>query len=218
MRIELVDREENLRSEVEQALKKLKGSLSGARPSDDFNEIMNEMGTKAHELHMLLRARGKEPKHHGYMIKNRGTESTDREFYLHIHPVEDLLAFIADSSANDDPVDQTIGSDFTFEIRSCRWGHSDTYSLHRTATGWDVKHLSIQGPCDKGGHPFLFKILDHDSIVYPKSLDGYMEWLWKKASEEGLTYEAVQAALQELADWVTLTERDKPRGGLWAGY
>ena len=50
------------------------------------------MSLAAHDLHMLLKDRGLEPKHHNYMLKNRGVDPDDVEFYNHIHSVEDLLA------------------------------------------------------------------------------------------------------------------------------
>jgi hypothetical protein len=57
-----------------------------------------------------------------------------------------------------------------------------------------------------------------DSIQYPVGLEGWMEWLWNQASEKGLTQPQVQAALQELADWVSHTEQNVPSGGVWKGY
>lgn len=43
------------------------------------------------------------------MLENRGVPVEDIEFYNHIHPVDDLLKFIDDINANDDPEDTTIG-------------------------------------------------------------------------------------------------------------
>lgn len=43
------------------------------------------------------------------MLENRGVPVEDVEFYNHIHPVDDLLKFIDDVNANDDPEDTTIG-------------------------------------------------------------------------------------------------------------
>lgn len=58
---------------------------------------------------MSLKNSGCEPKHHKYMLENRGVPVEDVEFYNHIHPVDDLLKFIDDVNANDDPEDTTIG-------------------------------------------------------------------------------------------------------------
>ena len=152
------------------------------------------------------------------MIKNRGVQPDDPEFYLHFHPIEDLLRFLQNEEANDDPIDQTIGADFTFRLFSRRWGHEDEYKISRTADGWAVTHIMVGGECDKGGRPFLFENLQHDFIQYPEGLDGWLEWLWNRAADQGLTSEQVQTGLQQLADWVSETERHSPNGGIWEGY
>lgn len=55
------------------------------------------------------------------MLENRGVSVEDIEFYNHIHPVDDLLKFIDDVNANDDPEDTTIGKKFTLKIYTRRW-------------------------------------------------------------------------------------------------
>jgi hypothetical protein len=152
------------------------------------------------------------------MIENREMQPDNPDFYLHFHPLQDLLKFLEDEHANDDPEDQTIGTEFNFRVFSRRWGHDDTYKVTRTKDGWNIYHAAIGGPCDKGGQPFLFKNFHQDSIQYPAKLDGWMEWLWNQAAEKGLTAEQVQAALQELADWVSQTEKSAPSSDVWEGY
>ncbi len=181
-------------------------------------KLIEDAGERSHQLHMLLKARGMEPRHHAYMIKNREMQPDAPDFYMHFHPIEDLLKFLEDEHANDDAVDQTIGIEFTFRVFSRRWDHEDTYTVKRTKEGWDINHSAIGGPCDKGGHPFLFRNFRQDSIQFPAKLDGWMEWLWKQAAEKGLAEAQVQTALQELADWVSQTEQSTPDGGVWEGY
>lgn len=165
----------------------------------------------AAELYKIVK-----PKHHRYMIENRGYHPDDPEFYNHIHPIEDLLKFINDPHANDDPEDVTLGDKFQFRVFSRRWGHEDTYEFIRNDKGWIIS-LSSGGQADKLGKPWLFDLLDHDSINYPEELAGYLEWLWIRAEEDGLSHEQVQKALQELADWVSTCERNSPKG-IWQGY
>lgn len=218
MNIVLNQREQELKSIIEEQVKAIRKALKEQGLSADFSELVSTMGSKAHELHMLLKERGLEPKHHGYMIENRGLQPDDSGFYEHVHPVEDLLAFLEDPHANDDPIDQTIGEDFIFRVYSRRWGHHDPYSIKRTEYGWYVMHLAIGGPCDKGGRPYLFDNFRQDSIQYPHRLDGWFEWLWDQAECKGLTKEEVQAALDDVAAWVSLTEENTPRTSVWRGY
>jgi hypothetical protein len=40
------------------------------------------------------------------MIKNRQSQPDEPHFYMHYHPIEDLLKFLDDPHANDDPVEK----------------------------------------------------------------------------------------------------------------
>ena len=183
----------------------------------NISNLLQEAGERSHRLHLLLKARGLEPKHHSYMTKNRGMASDDPEFYYHFHPVEDLLKFVEDPHANDDPEDITIGAQFTLRIFTRRWGHDEVYRFTRTATGW-IFDAHGSGPCDKGGNPLLFSNLDHDSVFYPEGLSGWLEWLWTQAEQNGLTQAQVQQGFDDLGDWIRLIEQNVPSGPIWQGY
>lgn len=218
MSIELNYKESKLRDKIVELMSKIKASLDKYGLDDGVKKQIDEMGDYAHQLHISLQKQDHEPHHHTYMIENRGFQPDDPQFYKHIHPVEDLLKFIKDPHANDEPQDQTIGQEFEFRVYSRRWGHEDIYHIKRTTEGWNVSNLSIRGPCDKGGHPFIFENFRHDSIQYPNDLDSWLEWLWEQAASRGLSREQVQAALQELAGWISNTEKNTPSNGLWEGY
>ena len=219
MSIELEADEQVLLEDIKTKLAQVRKAYEGFPPKEtNVPELFQEIGDKAHQLHIALRERDHEPKHHAYMIKNRDMLSDDPEFYMHIHPIEDLLAFIKDPHANDDPEDLTIGHEFTFTVYSRRWGHDDLYRLTRTETGWDVQMTTHSGPCDKTGRPFLYSNFTNDSVFYPAELEGYLEWLWLRAADQGLTHEHIQEALDKLAKWVKATTDSAPSGGVWEGY
>jgi hypothetical protein len=203
---------EELEKELIEVLSKVKELQSKNQIDEDYEKLWAEMVSKAHELHKLVK-----PKHHKYMIENRGVDPEDREFYNHIHPVEDLLAFMKDPHANDDPEDKTIDHDFEMKIYTRRWGHYDTYKVKRTINGWIIGNLAISGSCDKTGKPYLYANLDHDSINYPEELPGYIEWLWEQASEEGLSHEKVQESLNVLGEWISDCEKKSPKG-IWEAF
>lgn len=218
MKIELTQEEEVLREEITSIVDEMREAFEKSTYAENYEQKLVNAGRKAHELHMMLKARDHEPRHHAYMMKNRGMTSDDPEFYVHFHPLEDLLRFLDDPHANDDPEDVTIGNEFTFRVYTRRWGHDDTYRLTRTETGWKVDHKMIGGPCDKGGRPTLYMNFQQDSVQYPSDLGGRLEWLWRRAAKDGLSHEEVQTALQQLADWVSSVERTAPSTGLWEGY
>ena len=177
------------------------------------NSVFHEMAQTAHDLHMSLKEDGHEPKHHRYMIENRGVPVEDVEFYNHVHPVDDLLKFLDDVNANDDPEDTTIGKEFKLKIYTRRWGHYDTYKVTRTEEGWDIEGLMTAngGKCDKTCNPYLFKKLNHDSVCYPQQIGDFMEYLWNQAAE-GLTEDEVRECFDMIGEWISSCEMNTPRG------
>jgi hypothetical protein len=101
-------------------------------------------------------------------------------------------------------------------VFSRRWGHDDVYEISRTENGWQFAGLSIHGECDKSGHPFLFKALDHDSINYPADLRGYMEYLWNESADQN--EEWIQERLNELSEWIRTVEKSSPASEFWKTY
>ena len=122
-----------MKRKIKEILETIKGKFQNLHGYDDVEELENTLGVLAHELHMSLVP---QPKHRRYMIENRGLEPEDPDFYKHIHPVEDLLDYLADDTANNEPEDQTIGQNFYMDVYSRRWGHSDRYAITRTEDGW----------------------------------------------------------------------------------
>ena len=215
--INLDEHQKKLRDEIKEELSDIRKEMEEYR-LNDYKKKIKELGKKAHELHIQLKNAGNEPKHHKYMYENRGVSPDTPEFYEHIHPIEDLLKFIDNPNANDDPIDQTIEEEFNFPVYSRRWGHNDKYKIKRTKNGWEVNYLGIGGNGDKSGYPYLFKNLKHDGIEYPSSLGLRMEWLWKRAKEDGLSKKEVQEEFNNLAKWIKEIEKKQPQQGVWQGF
>jgi hypothetical protein len=218
MPVTLHEDEEKLRELIVKRVEQLRKIFDEDSFSDNVSSLIREAGKAAHALHLKLKARGLEPKHHAYMVKNRDLQPDDPNFYLHFHPLEDLLKFLNDPQANDDPVDRTIGAEFKFRVYSRRWKHDDVYQMIRTKTGWNIRALDDEGACDKGGNPVLFRNLNRDCINYPVDLDDWLSDLWDKAARQGLNKEQVQQGLDDIAEWVSQTEKNTPNGGLWKAY
>lgn len=184
----------------------------------DADKLYSDMAKTAHDLHMSLKNSGHEPKHHKYMLENRGCSPEDIQFYEHVHPVQDLLAFIEDEHANDDPEDQTLGKNFVMKVYTKRWGHYDHYELTRTETGWNVKMIGGEEyDCKKDAGRGLNKLLSHDGVCYPEKINKFFEWLWDRAAEDGLTEKEVQKAINQLGNWISECEMSAPRDGVFEG-
>ncbi|MDH4424331.1 hypothetical protein QEZ44_23775 [Bacillus cereus] len=204
MAIELTTEQQQLREEIEQNLAITREALHEHR---DDNGAFDRMAAAAHQLHISL---SPAPTHHGYMLRNRGVQPEDPAFYQHIHPVEDLLKYLDDPTANDDPADQTLGDTFTLVVYSNRWGHTDNYEIVRNAEGWHVSHLSLSEQGGKDAMGGLDVVLRQDYISYPYNLGFVMESLWEQAATRGLSHEQVQERLNEIANWINATERSYP--------
>ncbi len=208
--------EKELKRQLEQYSRQVWSIIEREADNDyDLNYIQKlyeDMASTANNLHMSLENRGIHVKHHKYMLENRGCSPREIKFYEHIHPVDDLLDFLEDQNANDDPEDVTINVEFTMKIYSRRWGHDDLYEITRTSDGWFLKALTFNGPCGKDASPVLYKSLDHDGICYPKQIGSFFEWLWEKANEDGLSKKEVQHEIDNLGKWISQCEKKVPRG------
>ncbi|MEC2046664.1 MULTISPECIES: hypothetical protein [Bacillus subtilis group] len=212
MKVILNEEQKALREQIEKHVETIRSYINmdilGRKKSGiDITKEHRLMAKAAHILHMSLDPK---PKHHRYMIVNRGVEPEDIEFYNHIHPVEDLLDYLDDTAANDDPDDKTLGEKFNFKVYTRRWGHYDTYTLTRNEKGW---HVSFGPHNDQGGRnaePILSYILRHDSVAYPHNISFLLEEIWERAQEEGLEKEDVQSLLNDVAEWISNTEKKFP--------
>ena len=214
-KVKLNDYQKKLRNIIEENLKLLRSDLkTGKLKWSEKEKIYTKMANSAHELHMSLDPK---PKHHRYMIENRGMDPTDQEFYYHIHPVEDLLKYLDDTDANNDPEDQTLNESFRLQVYSRRWGHKDDYNLERKQYGWYINFINKSGECDKSGNPILYEILENDCINYPKNLGGYLEFLWNQANKCGLSHDEVQEYLNQIGEWISSCEINTP-DGMFRGY
>lgn len=86
----------------------------------------------------------------------------------------------------------------------------DEYKIKRIKTGWNIKHIAINGDCDKSGEPFLYQNLRQDFISYPYDLPIIMESLWELVENEKLNHEQLQHELDKISNWISECEMNKP--------
>ena len=97
-------------------------------------------------------------------------------------------------------------------IYSNKWRHFDPYTITKTENGWNISFIltSHSGLCDKGGHPFLYKNLDHDCISYPEDLSQRLENIWEDAELNQYNSETIQLRLDELSEILKDFEIENP--------
>lgn len=143
------------------------------------------------------------------------------DFYDHYHMLQQLRKDILGKGAvMNVKGDLTLDREMTFEVYTRRHGYTDTYCVLRTVEGWEAKHISINGKCDKDGTGALLQNLNHDSVFYPEDGVKYaLAKLWDQAEEGEVTFEELQIRLQQIADWISTVEKAVGDGQPeWVGY
>lgn len=184
----------------------------------ELRHICIEMGRIVPILHW-----GRLPILSKYLMTNSNLipEENISEFYM---DYDMLYALLKDIRGDGEDIklngDQTLNKEMTFSVYTRRWKHQDSYRISRTIDGWEVKHISINGICEKDGTGALTQNLQHDSVFYPEEGVKYaMGQLWEEADEGELSIEQLQEKLQQIADWISTVERAVGQGQPdWVGY
>lgn len=216
MSTQLTPAQEKLHNELQDIFNDMKRVIFTERSrANEAPGLLKKASSIAQDLHDSLEASGNPPKHSSHMINARKGQSNQEKFYDNYHAIEDLLKIIDDSDAFKEPDDITLNKPFTLKVYTRRHRHFDDYNLTRTKSGWDISHMSIDGPCDKTGDPYLFKNFHQDSVQYPESIGDALQWLWDQAATEGLTVEELQAELDLLSKWLETIEKSVPTSKVW---
>ncbi|WP_141550815.1 hypothetical protein [Bacillus thuringiensis] len=206
MNVELNAIQQEQRAVIEMNLELVRPD-SNEQAHQEHDQLFAQMADVAHELHMSLEPR---PNHKRSMIEARRMQPEEVDFYRSIHAVEDLLAYLDNTDANNEPEDQTMGDAFEMLIYSRRWGHEDRYTLTRNEQGWHVSHQTYTGQSGRDALGALIPSLRQDSVKYPHQLGDVMETIWNQAAIGGLSHNEVQSMLYDVAEWINATERAYP--------
>lgn len=202
---------ENRLTELYKEIKKIIFNYSNKQKENE-EEKHKELMTKAIDicetLHWIYL-----PDYSDTMIDNRGIspEENTKEYYDHFHSIEDLVRHI-----NGDKVklsklgDINLHRKYRFVLYTNRWGHTDTYQIERTLEGWIVYFNFDKGNFadNKSANKSLMSIFDQDNIKYPAQIFKAFEYLWDIANDEEMTPKDLQSCINELADWINITEQN----------
>ncbi len=111
--------------------------------------------------------------------------------------------------------DPTVGQDFVLRVWPRGAEEDIEYHLKFINTGWDFRHEEGGGSCDKAGRPFLTYRLAYDHAGDPLLVADRLQRLWRRARRGGLSPAQVQAALDELSEWLRVVNEHAPRGPVW---
>lgn len=196
------------------------------KPTEKAHEIIKKTKVTAAMLHWIHI-----PLYPEQTIMNLDIipEENTEGYYNHFHPIEDLYRVIFENGEiawDSIEGDYNLNSPMKMRIYSSRWGHDDIYSVKRTMTGWNFKHLSYDVNCSADGSldgskkDGFHSILAHDSIHYPYDGVKYaLEILWKKADSTNMSIKELEGQIQEIGDWINAVEKaTKKYQPNWVGY
>lgn len=104
---------------------------------------------------------------------------------------------------------------FTFQVFNRRHDCFVTYTVTKTNEGWHVQHLAHTGNCDREGSPLFVANFDQNHIKYPADFGAFLEHIWNELHNGDIDDSTAQTMLQEVADWVTATEKSQPIWHSW---
>ena len=168
----------------------------------DSSALIKDLSRKAHELHMSLKMHGHEPVYHGFILKNRGLLPDEAAFFNHIHPIEDLLAFIQNPDANDEEENLSAGAVFKFPVYNSRQRSYIRYAVIYAESGWMADYGERK-------RVELLEALSSAHISYPVTVGVMLEEI-RAAAAEGAARKEIQGALNEISEWISKCERLKP--------
>jgi len=163
-------------------------------------EMLKKLAPKARELHMSLKIHGHEPKYHDFILKNREISTDETAFFYHVHPIEDLLAYIKNPEANDELRNMAYGTEFSFPVYIGRQRRYICYNVICTETCWmtDYEDKRVE----------LLNALSSDNVSYPVNAGAMLEVI-RKAAVWGTTRFEIQNALSAMAEWISKCEKSK---------
>ena len=225
----LTPEEDVLKTRLEDCLKRLDSWRQ--MNHSDVETLMAELGKVGLELHTALKSRALEPHHAQRILDARKITPTSGVFYEDVTACQSLLAFVdgvslsplapspaimqqtISVSSTSAPASQTATRvNYDFKVYSRKTGQFETWKLCPTDTGWDFTYLANRGNCEKTAAPFLYEALRHHQIRYPETLPDYFAHLWAQTEKLSLGQTEIQAEIEKLAKWVSITERGTPGG------
>lgn len=138
-------------------------------------------------------------------------EEFTSNFYDHFNTLEILYNFLI-SPNNALPRttlgDITLNKNLTLKIYSNINKSYKTYNIERTIYGWNchffkTKYGNISGEA-------IITTLNQDLISFPITLPTFFKELWEKSNSSNMTLEELQENINNIAQWISLVEQNKP--------
>jgi len=104
---------------------------------------------------------------------------------------------------------------FKLNFYTKRWNSDVALNLRKTALGWHISHIAINGDTEPDGSPILYSNLHQDNVRFPYGLDGFVGYIWEQLDAGEIDEERAQEMFDELGEWVSTCEKSQPIWKVW---
>jgi hypothetical protein len=105
--------------------------------------------------------------------------------------------------------------DFKLTFYTRRWNNDVTLNVRKTAGGWNISHIAINGDANEEGAPILESNLRQDYVEFPVGLGKFMAFIWQKLHNEEIEFDRAQEMINELRAWISTCESSQPNWNEW---
>ena len=101
-------------------------------------------------------------------------------------------------------------TNFKLTYHTRRWDNSATLTMRKTAAGWHISNISINGDTDTEGSPILEQNLHQDNVRFPHDVGSFLGFIWGQLNSGDIDDERTQEMIDELGEWITTCETSQP--------
>lgn len=185
-----------------------------AHPGEYPSQLEVKAANLALKLYQSLISRGIEVEFPSELVKNRSVERksgpNELSFYEHFHSIQVLVQYIKWKEVHSEIGDVSLGHEFQIAVFSWKSDRNYQAKLVRNDNGWGYQFMRDSGETDKRCSGFLKSIREIESIVYPHNIEWCFETLWEDAAKGKLDIGECQLRLNDLAKWISDTNKASP--------
>jgi|GEM_PF-790047 len=99
----------------------------------------------------------------------------------------------------------------TMRLYTDRLGDYYQFTIEHVPSGWLFQFVEIIITADRGGIEIFEYLRNRDCFSYCPSAGLFLESLWNLANERQISKEGLQEKMNELCEWMSDCERNKPK-------
>lgn len=105
--------------------------------------------------------------------------------------------------------------DFKLTYHTRRWNNNTTLTVRKTATGWHISNIAINGDTNREGAPILESNLHQDLVKFPHDVGAFLGFVWGELDNGDIDAERAQEMIDEIGEWISACESSQPVWKIW---